>query len=160
MQVFPTRKHQFKLVGKQSKTIDRLVRRTEKSKNLTSQPTEKSFRGTINGNELRVISSAIGKGAFCVMSGEIKSEKGFVKLEIHKAFKVLFVIAVCIPLVIYVVQVLMGKLKFNFNIVLIFILQLFFVRFFFIEFFFRWLSKESLNRFRDVLDLEWIKNQI
>lgn len=61
MKIFPTKELNFKLIDGPSETLDRLNRRTEKSENLTSQYTDKSFRGIINGNEFKIISSAIGK---------------------------------------------------------------------------------------------------
>ena len=76
MKIFPTKELNFKLIDDQAKTLNRLSRRTEKSENMTSQYTGKSFRGIINGNEFKIISSTIGKGAFCVMTGKIESESG------------------------------------------------------------------------------------
>lgn len=89
MKIFPTKELKFKLIDDQAETLNRLNRRTEKSENLTSQITDKSFRGIINRNEFKIISSAIGKGAFCVMTGTIESDKGNVKVEIHKVFRIL-----------------------------------------------------------------------
>ena len=99
MNIFPSIEKKFKLIDNQTETLNRLNRRTEKSENLTSQYTDKSFRGIIDENEFKIISSAIGKGAFCVMSGKIDSEKGNVKVEIHKVFRILLSIILCFPII-------------------------------------------------------------
>ena len=158
MKVFPEKNLNFELVGEERESLNRLKRRTEKSEYFTSQPTDKSFRGKVNGNDFKVISSTIGKGAFCVMSGGIEHGKGIVKVEMNKAFQILFTIAAFVPSIIYTIQAIAGKIEFNFSILFILILQIIFVRFVIVELFFWWLSKESLNRLRDMLDLEWVKN--
>lgn len=80
MKIFPGKKLEFKLTDNYDETLNRLEPETEKSKNLTSQYTHKSFRGTLNGNHFKLISSAIGKGAFCVMTGTIETNKGYVEV--------------------------------------------------------------------------------
>ncbi len=158
MNIFPTKEKRFKLIGDHKETINRLIRRTEKSEFLTSQYTDKSFRGIIEGNRFKIISSTIGKGAFCVMKGEINSEKGYVKVEIHKVFRVLLSILLFLPIIAFFVLALKESSEFSPIMVLVLILQLFIIRFFFIGLVFKFLSNESLNRLCDVLDIEWINN--
>ncbi|GGZ94957.1 hypothetical protein [Algibacter mikhailovii] len=158
MNIFPTKEQEFKLIDDQSETINRLNRRTEKSENLTSQFTDKSFLGVINGNEFKIISSVIGKGAFCVMTGKIDSESGNVKVEIHKIFRVLLSIFLCFPVIGFIALSVTGANGFSPIMILVMILQILMIRYVFIGLAFKFISRESLNRLRDVLDLEWIKN--
>jgi hypothetical protein len=158
MNIFPTKEQEFKLIGDQTETLNRLNRRTEKSENLTSQYTDKSFRGIINGNQFKIISSAIGKGAFCVMTGEINTDKGFVKIEIHKVFKILLSIILCFPIIGILIAILTGNEKFHPIFILVIIGQILFIRYVLIGMAFKFLSRESLSRLRDVLDVEWKKN--
>jgi len=157
MKIFPTKELKFKLIDDQAKTLNRLNRRTEKSKNLTSSQTDKSFRGIINGNEFKIISSAIGKGAFCVMTGTVKSDRGNVKVEIHKVFRILLSIILCFPIVGILIAILTGQEESNPIFILVVIGQILLIRYAFIGLAFKFLSRQSLNRFRDVLDFEWIK---
>ncbi|MEP2280957.1 hypothetical protein [Maribacter sp.] len=158
MNIFPTKEQEFRLIDDQVETLNRLERRTEKSKNLTSEYTDKSFRGIINGNEFKIISSTIGKGAFCVMSGKVNSENGHVKVEIHKVFRILLSIILCFPVIGITVAILTGAEEFSPVFILVAILQILMIRFVFIGLAFKFLSKASLNRLRDVLDFEWVKN--
>jgi hypothetical protein len=158
MKLFPTKELKFRLVNDQAETLDRLNRRTERSDNLTSQFTDKSFRGLINENEFKLISSAIGKGAFCVMSGQINTVDGSVKVDIHKVFRVLLTIVLLFPLVGIILMTISGKEEFSPIMILVAIGQILMIRYIFIGLAFRFLSRESLNRLRDVLDLEWIRN--
>ena len=158
MKLFPIKELNFRLIDDQAKTLNRLDRRTEKSKNLTSQYTDKSFRGIINGNEFKIISSAIGTGAFCVMTGAIASEKGNVKVEIHKVFRILLSVFLCLPLIGLIALILTKAQEFSPIMILLMIGQILIIRYAFIEFAFTFLSKVSLNRLRDVIDLEWIEN--
>jgi hypothetical protein len=158
MNIFPTKELEFKLIDDQAETLNRLNRRTEKSKNLTSQYTDKSFRGMIDGNEFKIISSVIGKGAFCVMTGKINSDNGNVKVEIHKVFRILLSIILCFPVIGIVALLLSDAKGFSPILILVVIGQVLMVRYVFIGLAFKFLSKASLNRLRDVLDFEWIKN--
>ena len=158
MNIFPTKELEFKLIDDQAETLNRLNRRTEKSKNLTSQYTDKSFRGMIDGNEFKIISSVIGKGAFCVMTGKINSDNGNVKVEIHKVFRILLSIILCFPVIGIVALLLSDAKEFSPILILVVIGQVLMIRYVFIGLAFKFLSKASLNRLRDILDFEWTKN--
>lgn len=157
MKIFPTSSYTFKIIGEETETLERLKRRTELSESLTSQITDKSFRGIIKDNTFRVISSEIGKGAFCVLNGEINKQNGQVNLEINKAFKILLSVLLCFPFIGLIAQIFSNKEEFIIIFILVAILQLLMIRYVFIELGFRRLSKISLNRLRDVLDMEWIE---
>lgn len=156
MKIFPTKEIVFRLIDSQNETLDRLKRRTEHSENLTSQYTEKSFRGKINGTGFKIISSAIGRGAFCVLTGEISDDQGKVKVEIHKVFRVLFSLFLIFPIIGLII--FSATEDFSPIMILVAIGQILIIRYAFIGFAFRFLSKSSLDRFRDVLDIEWQKN--
>ncbi|WP_046756065.1 hypothetical protein [Kordia jejudonensis] len=158
MKIFPTIEKEFKLIDDQAETLNRLHRRTEKSKNLTSQYTDKSFRGMINENEFKIISSAIGKGAFCVMTGKINADSGNVKVEIHKVFRILLSVFMCFPVIGMIAMILTKPQEFSSILILVMIVQILMIRYIFIGLAFKFLSKDSLNRLRDVLDFEWKKN--
>lgn len=158
MKIFPTKELKFKLIDDQAETLNRLNRRTEKSENLTSQHTDKSFRGILNGNEFKLISSAIGKGAFCVMTGAIESEKGNVRIEIHKVFRIFLSIFLLFPIIGIIAITVSEAEKFSPILILVGIGQILIIRYAFIGLAFKFLSKESLNRLRDVLDIEYLKN--
>ncbi len=154
MKIFPTKEIKFRLIDNQEDTLERLKRRTEYSKNFTSSYTDKSFRGIIKNNTFKIISSEIGKGALCVMSGKIENKNGFVNLEVNKAFKVLFSILFILPIVAIIFQTITNPKDIIFYI-LVAIGQLFIIRFIFITIFFSKMYKHSINRLRDVLDIEY-----
>ncbi|MBA4154206.1 hypothetical protein [Flavobacterium sp.] len=157
MKIFPTSSYTFKLFGDEKEALDRLKRRTEISQILSSQSTDKSFLGMIEGNTFKLISTEIGKGAFCVISGSIKNNEGHVKLEINKPFRILLSIILLFPIVGIGLSVILGKEDFSIILPFVAILQILMIRFFFIEIGFRTLSKHSLNKLRDVLDMDYIK---
>lgn len=156
MNIFPIKEKKFKLIGSQSESMERLIRRTAKSNTLTSRQTDRSFIGDVTENKFKLISSSIGKGVFCVMKGEVHSEFGIVRVEIHKAFQYLLVIMAVAPFVAFLVFASLPENEFSFLHFLVAIGQTLIIRFVFIGFFFNLLSKESLNRLRDTLDFDWI----
>lgn len=156
MKIFPSKELKFKLLDSKFETMERLKRRTEYTKNMTSSFTDKSFRGIVQANEFRIISSEIGKGAFCVLDGKIENEEGFVNLYINKAFKILFSLIFILPFLGIVFQTINNPNDFLIFI-LVALMQILMIRYFFIGFLFTRMSKHSMNRLRDVLDIEFIK---
>ncbi|WP_312762314.1 hypothetical protein [Epilithonimonas sp.] len=159
MNIFPSTIYEFKLINGQTETLERLNRRTEESESLMSKVTEKSFIGKVKNNNFRIISSNIGKGAFCTLTGFIKEEKGEVLVEINKPFKILLTILMLFPFIAFFIQSFSKSTEFNPIFILICIGQILIIRFFFIGLFFKILSKQSLNRLSDVLDTEWVKKK-
>ena len=154
MKIFPTKEIKFRLIDNEEATLERLKRRTEYSKNLTSSYTDKTFRGIIKDNTFKIISSEIGKGALCVMSGKIENKKGFVNLEVNKPFKVLFSILFILPVIAIIFQTITNP-KDIIIYILVAIGQLFIIRFIFLTIFFSKMYKHSINRLRDVLDIQY-----
>lgn len=157
MNLFPVSNYTFKIIGEHSESLDRLKRRTESSESLASKITDKSFIGTINNNAFKIISSEIGKGAFCVLSGEIVDNNGGINVEINKTFKILLSFLICLSLAGLILQAISQDNKFLILFILIAILECLMIRYIFIEFAFRILSKQSLNRLSDVLDIETLE---
>lgn len=152
--LFPSKELSFELMDTQEETLERFNRRTEYSESLTSQRTDKSFRGVIKGNEFKVISSLLGIGAFCKLTGKIEEKTGTVRVEVHKTFRILLSIVYTLPLLALVSQIFSTSEEFS--PVLIFIApgQILLIRYFFVGFAFRYVSQMSLERLRDVLDVK------
>ena len=92
------------------------------------------------------------------MTGSINSVDGNVKVEIHKVFKVLLSIILLFPLIGITAMALSKMDDFPFSIILVALGQFLLIRFIFIGLAFRLLSRESLSRLMDVLDVDWIKD--
>jgi len=155
MNFFPTIHRTFILCDDYNTTITRLKRRTEYSEYLTSSHTDKSFRGVIENNSFKIISSKIGRGAFCVMKGSINEDQGEVNLEIHRVFKILISIVLALLVIGNIVASFIMPDKFSVFNILMALLMVVFIRFFFVGFAFHFLSKSSLERLKDVLDIEY-----
>lgn len=154
MKILPAKELKFNLIDSKAETIERLKRRTEFSEKMISSFTDKSFRGIVKEDEFKIISSEIGIGALCVMNGKLEEKVGYVDLEINKAFQILFSIFLILPVFAVIFQATKEP-----NNTLIFILigigQILMIRYVFIGYFFSKMSKHSLNRLRDVLDIEY-----
>ena len=153
MKIFPTSDYSFKLLGEPIESFERLKRRTLISDSLSSKITDKSFLGIINNNSFRLISSEIGRGAFCVLNGEIIDKNGTIKIEINKPFQILLSVILCLPIVVLISQ-LFSQDSHLFLLLVVALGQILIIRFMFIEIDFKKLSKNSLNRLSDVLDIE------
>ncbi|WP_423149753.1 hypothetical protein [Rubrolithibacter danxiaensis] len=157
MKIFPESDYNFKITTSEIEAIERLKRRTEFSKSLTSQITDKSFRGMIEDNTFIIISSEIGKGAFCVLKGKVDNQNGQLNISINKAFQILLSIILCFPIVLLIADLISEKGRFSIMTLFTAILMFIFIRFFFIELAFKKLSKSSVNRLSDILDIERIE---
>lgn len=154
MKIFPEKEYTFKLLSSQEDTLDRLNRRTEYSGYLSSYWTEKSFRGEIKKNYFKIISSKVGSGAFCTLEGEININDGFVKIKVHRVFKILLSILLLFPIIGIIISLTIGGESFELLMIPSIIGQLLIIRFIAISYIFSRNSKESLRRLRDVLDVE------
>lgn len=157
MKIFPTSNYSFKIIGEPVESLERLKRRTQISESLSSKITDKSFLGIITNNSFRIISSEIGKGTFCVLNGEISNKNGTVKIEINKAFQILLSIILCLPIAGLIAQLLSQEPNLAVVLIAAATVQILMIRFIFIELAFRRLSKRSLSRLSDVLDIESIE---
>ena len=157
MKIFPVKELRFKLIDDQNKSLDRLNSRTERSERLTPRITDKTFLGLIKGNEFKLITSSVGRGAFCVMTGIVEPENGKVRVEIHKVFQVLLSFILCLPILGMLVLIVTRVIAFSPILILVVIGQILMIRYLFIGLAFSYLSKESLSRLRDVIDFEWLK---
>jgi hypothetical protein len=154
MKIYPSKTISFDLIDSQTETLERLKRRTDYSESLTSQVTDKSFRGEINGNQFQLISSTPGFGAFCKLSGTVEKEGGSVKVEIHPVFRIVLVVFYLLPVAGLLSEVFSSSQGFNPIMILVAALQILLIRFFLDALAFRYLSQISLNRLRDVLDVK------
>jgi len=90
------------------------------------------------------------------MNGEVLDSEGHVNVQIHRAFKVLLSIMFFFPLIGIGISVLLGRESFSVSLFTLLVTQLLLIRFVFIGFAFKILSNQSLQRLRDVLDIEWL----
>lgn len=159
MKIFPSSIYEFTLIDDQNETIERLNRRTENSDNLISKITNKSFIGKIDKNKFKIISSDIGKGAFCTLNGQINNKIGEVVVEINKPFKILLSILMLFPIVGFIIQLILKVEEFNPIFIIVILAQILILRFVFIEIAYKFLSKQSINKLSDVLDTEYIRKK-
>lgn len=153
MKLFPSKELRFKLTDSQTETLERLKRRTEITKNLTSQRTSKSFLGTIEGHQFKLISSLRGLGAFCVLSGKIEPERGTVYIEIHKGIRALITVLYFLPFLGMIGSIL-SEDDMPIPILILLVLgQIAFIRYLFVGGVFRFVSQDSFNRLCDILDV-------
>lgn len=154
--IYPSDRYTFRLFDSEEVTLERLNRRTEQSENLRSRRTDKSLVGKIEGKSFRVISSETGRGALCIMSGEISGQGGQFSVEVNKPFKILFSIFYVFPIVALTGEYFKSPEAFPPVLILVGILQILMIRFFFVGLFYRSARKRSLIRLRDVLDMSAI----
>ena len=157
MKFFPSNIYEFKLIDNQNITIERLNKRTLNSERLISKITDKSFIGKVDENQFKIISSDVGKGAFCILSGKINQRHVEVNVEINKPIKILLSILMFSPIIGLFIELIKKSLEFNPILLLVCFVQILIIRFILIEMAYKFLSKQSINKLSDVLDTEWIK---
>jgi len=153
MKLFPSKKFTAKLRSDYSVAVQNLKANTDITDSLVSERTKKEFRGQVNENGFKLISSEIGRGAVCVLSGEFTDQNGIIEVRIHNAFKIMFSILLSYPLIGF------GLIAYNdgFEKALEFLPTLFIgllvIRFVFIELSFRFISKIGINKLTLILNI-------
>ena len=160
MKMFPTKKFTAELTENSAVAMAELKRNTDITDTLVSDYTKKEFRGQVNENEFKVISSEIGRGAICVLNGKFDGKTGEIEIRIHKAFKVMFSILMLMPIVGFGIVAITNGIEKSYGIILPMIMSILFVRFVFMELSFRFVSKTGINKLKRVIGIKMlIKNE-
>ena len=91
------------------------------------------------------------------MEGYIGERYGEVHIRVNKAFQILFFIIYLFPVVGTISICFVNPEQFSIFSILVMLLQILFIRLLFVGIAFYFLSRQSESRFRDVLDIEWVK---
>lgn len=151
MKLFPTINFKAELKSDYLISMENLKSNTDITDYLTSNWTNKAFRGQVNETGFKLISSEIGRGAICVLIGKFDGKTGEIEVRIHKVFKVMFSILMLMPIIVFGIVILTNGIEKSIGIIIPSIIEVLFVRFVFIEFGFRFISNTGINKLTDVL---------
>ena len=154
MKLFPTKYFKAELRSDYSISMQNLKSNTDITESLTSDWTDKAFRGQINDNGFKIISSEIGRVAVCVLIGEFEGKTGEIEVRIHKAFKVMFSILMLLPIIGFGITLFTNGIEKSFGIIFPMIMGIVFVRFVFMELSFRFISNTGINKLTDILTIK------
>jgi hypothetical protein len=154
MKLFPTKNFKAELRSDYSISMENLKSNTDITDSLTSDWTKKAFRGQVNENGFKLISSEIGRGAVCVLIGKFDGNTGEIEVRIHKAFKVMFSILMLMPIIGFGIAILTNGIEKSIGIIITAIMGIVFVRFVFIELGFRFISNTGINKLTDILTIK------
>ena len=133
-----------------------LKRNTDITNSLISNWTKKEFRGQVNEQGFKIISSEIGRGAVCVFIGKFKGINGLIEVKINKAFKVMFSILLSFPFIGFAIIAYNEGFEQAIGFLPILLFGLVFIRFVFIELSFRIISKTGLNKLIRIIGIKEI----
>ncbi|APA63784.1 hypothetical protein [Maribacter sp. 1_2014MBL_MicDiv] len=157
MELFPSKNFKAELRSDYSISMQNLKSNTDITDSLTSAPTNKAFRGQVNENGFKIISSEIGRGAVCVIVGEFEGKTGEIEIRIHKAFKVMFSILMLMPIIGFGIAIFTNGLEKSYGIIIPMLMGILFVRFVFMELGFRFISNTGINKLTDILTIRELK---
>src|SRR5690606_21340404 len=112
-----------------------------------------AFIGRIDNNGFKIISSIVGFGAFCVLTGQFQNKKGIIKIQVHKAFRVLLSTLVLFLFIGFGILVFLNGLQTSIDLLIPFILLLLFIRFAFLGLTYKFISKIGLNRLTEIMEI-------
>ena len=154
MKLFPTKNFIAELRSDYSISMKNLKSNTDITDLLTSDWTDKVFRGQVNENGFKIISSEIGRGAVCVLIGKFNGKTGEIEVRIHKAFKVMFSILMLIPIIGIGITIITKEIEKPFGLIIPMIMGVVFVRFILVELSFRFISNSGINKLTDILTIK------
>lgn len=157
MKIFPTRSFTVEIDDDTIKAMAGLKQNTDITDTLISEKTEKAFRGQVSNNGFRVISSEIGRGALCVLTGEFDGKNGTIEVNLHSAFKVMFSILFVMPLIAFGIVISTGGIENAIGLILPILVGIIFIRYAFLELGFRFVSKTGLNKLTKIIGIIKLK---
>ncbi|NOU59612.1 hypothetical protein [Marinifilum caeruleilacunae] len=154
MKLFPTKYFKAELRSDYSISMENLISNTDITESLTSDWTKKAFRGQVNEKGFKIISSRIGLGAICILTGKFNGNIGEIEVRIHNAFKVMFSILMLLPIIGFGISILTNGIENSIGIIIPAVLGIAFVRFVFIELGFQFISITGINKLSDILAIK------
>ncbi len=155
--MFPTKQFTAELTENSAIAMAELKQNTDLTDTLVSDWTKKAFRGQVNENEFKLISSEIGRGAICVLIGKFKEKNGEIEVRIHKAFKVMFSILMLMPIIGFGIVAITNGIEKSYGIIIPMIMGVLFIRFVFMELSFRFVSKIGMNKLTRIIGITTLK---
>lgn len=89
---FPKKTYHVRLKSDDSTQWQKLAENTLFRHTLASTFTRMRFIGQVEEGSFRLITSKIGKGAFCVFEGTFEGSEGTIKVSVNSAFRVLIIL--------------------------------------------------------------------
>jgi len=157
MKLFPWKKYEVKLVKENPDIWNKLKNETQISNSLVTVITKKAFIGKVGNGNFRIISSVIGKGAFCVFEGKFDGETGSIEVQVHKAFRILILIWSLLPILAIITSIYIDGFFYSIGIIIIFVIILLVIRFVLIELLFKSVSKSGLEKLKNIMGIIEIK---
>lgn len=155
--IFPIKKYEFKIDKESKNAIIDLKKETEISGSLVTVITKKKFIGRVDDSSFKLITSIIGKGAFCVFNGEIKGKMGTLNVQIHKAFRIL--ISIWLLLSAFGILSSIAKIGFidSIGLIVMMIVVLLILRFVVMDLFFNSVAKNGIEKLKNTIGIIEIK---
>jgi hypothetical protein len=155
MELFPSKNYSVRLRANDAAVWERLRSLTEPRDFLGSVPTKKHFIGRVKPNAFKVISSQLGRGAFCTVEGHFTDgmHEGKIRVEINKPFRLLMVIFLLMSIGALVFIFLTRPPLAGLRQALMLALLLLFARFVVVELTFRMLSGNCMTGLKKVLEV-------
>ena len=158
IRVFPSKTFTARLVSNDPSAWTRLRENTELRDSLISVRTNKTFVGQVSTGYFKLISSRIGRGAFCMLEGRFAAPDGTgtIHIEVHKAFRILMIAWLVVMVGLMIWAAFMQGSSLN-RVPLIqaaeFVVLLVIVRFVAIEWLFRSVAKNGMEAITPLLGL-------
>ena len=157
MKLFPSKNFIVELKSDYSISMENLKLNTDITDSLTSARTNNEFRGQVNKKGFKIISSEIGRGAFCILNGKFNERKGEIEVRIHNVFKVMLSIILLYPLAGFGIIFYQEGIQKAVELLPAFLISFVFIRFVLIELSFRFISNTGINKLTKTLNIIEIK---
>jgi hypothetical protein len=157
MKLFPGKTVTVKLRYDRATTLNELRRNTKLTNLLGSYYTSKEFIGQVSDSGFKLVSSEIGRGAFCVFIGDLQDSFGELEIRLHKGFRIMTSILMVFPFIVFGIATVEEGIGNSITLVPATILAFLAIRFFILEMPFRRISKTGMNKLKEVAGLEIVE---
>jgi len=156
MKIFPENDYSIELNNDSSLAISELENQTLSKEQFVTNWNNQAFIGKIEKNEFEVRLSKKIVGEICVLKGKLENEKGTLKIQTGRIFKIIFVAIVLFALSGIVTAIIQNKLEVIFHLVMTILVM----RFIFLELGFRIISKSGINKLTEIIGIKELKKTL
>ena len=160
--VFPIKNYEFEISKESKNVLIDLKKETEISDSLVTVITKKKFIGQVDVDDsnFKLITSVIGKGAFCVFNGKLNGKRGTLNVQIHIAFRILisiWLLLIAFGILSSIVKIGLAK---SIGLIAMIIIALLILRFAIIELLFNSVANNGIEKLKNAIGIIEIKEMV
>ncbi|MWB93164.1 hypothetical protein GON26_02230 [Flavobacterium sp. GA093] len=156
MKIFPESNYSIELNIDSKLAVSKLENQTLSKEQFVTNWNNQSFIGIIKENEFEIKLSKQISGEFCILNGKLENKKEKIEIRTGKIFKIIFLLIISFTLSAIILAIIQNKLE----LIFYYLLTILIIRFVFLELGFKIVSKITVNKLTEIIEIKQINKTL